>query len=154
MPDDGNQRNWISIGRLDINTSGLMLFTNDGGFANKCMHPSYKVDKEYLVRARGEFNQDIKSQMLKGIEIEGSLYKFTDIVEGEKKGTNQWFSVCLISGKNREVRKIFNHFDMDVSRLKRTRFGPIFLPSTLSKGKSKLLSQPEIVELSQYGAKK
>ena len=71
MPDDGNQRNWISIGRLDINTSGLMLFTNDGGFANKCMHPSYKVDKEYLVRARGEFNQDIKSQMLKGIEIEG-----------------------------------------------------------------------------------
>jgi 23S rRNA pseudouridine2605 synthase len=62
--------------------------------------------------------------------------------------------VCLISGKNREVRKIFNHFDMDVSRLKRTRFGPIFLPSTLSKGKSKLLSQPEIVELSQYGAKK
>lgn len=154
LPDDGNQRNWISIGRLDINTSGLMLFTNDGGFANKCMHPSYKVDKEYLVRARGEFNQDIKSQMLKGIEIEGSLYKFTDIVEGEKKGTNQWFSVCLISGKNREVRKIFNHFNMDVSRLKRTRFGPIFLPSTLSKGKSKLLSQPEIVELSQYGAKK
>jgi 23S rRNA pseudouridine2605 synthase len=154
LPDDGNQRNWISIGRLDINTSGLMLFTNDGGFANKCMHPSYKVDKEYLVRARGDFNQDIKSQMLKGIEIEGSLYKFTDIVEGEKKGTNQWFSVCLISGKNREVRKIFNHFDMDVSRLKRTRFGPIFLPSTLSKGKSKLLSQSEIVELSQYGAKK
>ena len=134
--------------------SGLMLFTNDGGFANKCMHPSYRVDKEYLVRARGEFNQEIKSQMLKGIKIEGSLYKFTDIVEGEKKGTNQWFSVCLISGKNREVRKIFNHFDMDVSRLKRTRFGPIFLPSTLSKGKSKLLSQPEIIELSEYGSKK
>lgn len=154
LPDDGNQRNWISIGRLDINTSGLMLFTNDGVFANKCMHPSYRVDKEYLVRARGEFNQEIKSQMLKGIKIEGSLYKFTDIVEGEKKGTNQWFSVCLISGKNREVRKIFNHFDMDVSRLKRTRFGPIFLPSTLSKGKSKLLSQPEIIELSEYGSKK
>jgi 23S rRNA pseudouridine2605 synthase len=154
LPDDGNQRNWISIGRLDINTSGLMLFTNDGGFANKCMHPSYKVDKEYLVRARGEFNQDIRSRMLKGIEIEGSLHKFTDIVEGEKKGTNQWFSVCLISGKNREVRKIFNHFDMDVSRLKRTRFGPIFLPSTLSKGKSKLLSRPEIEELSKYGFKK
>ena len=151
LPDDGNQRNWISIGRLDINTSGLMLFTNNGGFANKCMHPSYKVDKEYLVRARGDFNQDIKLQMLEGIKIEGSLYKFTDIVEGEKKGTNQWFSVCLISGKNREVRKIFNHFDMDVSRLKRTRFGPIFLPSTLSKGKAKLLSQSEIVELSQYG---
>ena len=130
LPKEGSQRNWISIGRLDINTSGLMLFTNNGNFANKCMHPSYQVDKEYLVRARGEFTQATKEKMLEGINIDGSRYKFTDIVEGEKTGSNQWFSVCLISGKNREVRKIFNYFDMEVSRLKRTRFGPIFLPST------------------------
>ena len=112
LPKEGSQRNWISIGRLDINTSGLMLFTNNGNFANKCMHPSYQVDKEYLVRARGEFTQATKEKMLEGINIDGSRYKFTDIVEGEKTGSNQWFSVCLISGKNREFRKIFNYFDM------------------------------------------
>ena len=154
LPKEGSQRNWISIGRLDINTSGLMLFTNNGNFANKCMHPSYQVDKEYLVRARGEFTQVVKEKMLKGINIDGSRYKFTDIVEGEKTGSNQWFSVCLISGKNREVRKIFNYFDMEVSRLKRTRFGPIFLPSTLGKGQTKLLTEKEISELSQYGRKR
>ena len=104
LPKEGSQRNWISIGRLDINTSGLMLFTNNGNFANKCMHPSYQVDKEYLVRARGEFTQATKEKMLEGINIDGGRYKFTDIVEGEKTGSNQWFSVCLISGKNREVR--------------------------------------------------
>ena len=154
LPKEGSQRNWISIGRLDINTSGLMLFTNNGNFANKCMHPSYHVDKEYLVRARGEFTQATKEKMLEGINIDGSKYKFTDIVEGEKIGSNQWFSVCLISGKNREVRKIFNYFDMEVSRLKRTRFGPIFLPSTLGKGQTKLLTEKEISELSQYGRKR
>ena len=154
LPKEGSQRNWISIGRLDINTSGLMLFTNNGNFANKCMHPSYQVDKEYLVRARGEFTQATKEKMLEGINIGGSKYKFTDIVEGEKTGSNQWFSVCLISGKNREVRKIFNYFDMEVSRLKRTRFGPIFLPSTLGKGQTKLLTEKEISELSQYGRKR
>jgi len=154
LPKEGSQRNWISIGRLDINTSGLMLFTNNGNFANKCMHPSYQVDKEYLVRARGEFTQATKEKMLEGINIDGSRYKFTDIVEGEKTGSNQWFSVCLISGKNREVRKIFNYFDMEVSRLKRTRFGPIFLPSTLGKGQTKFLTEKEISELSQYGRKR
>ena len=154
LPKEGSQRNWISIGRLDINTSGLMLFTNNGNFANKCMHPSYQVDKEYLVRARGEFTQATKEKMLEGINIDGSRYKFTDIVEGEKTGSNQWFSVCLISGKNREVRKIFNYFDMEVSRLKRTRFGPIFLPSTLGRGQTKLLTEKEISELSQYGRKR
>lgn len=154
LPKESSQRNWISIGRLDINTSGLMLFTNNGNFANKCMHPSYQIDKEYLVRARGEFTQATKAKMLEGINIDGSRYKFTDIVEGEKTGSNQWFSVCLISGKNREVRKIFNYFDMEVSRLKRTRFGPIFLPSTLGKGQTKLLTEKEISELSQYGRKR
>ena len=154
LPKEGSQRNWISIGRLDINTSGLMLFTNNGNFANKCMHPSYQVDKEYLVRARGDFTQATKEKMLEGINIDGRRYKFTDIVEGEKTGSNQWFSVCLISGKNREVRKIFNYFDMEVSRLKRTRFGPIFLPSTLGKGQTKLLTEKEISELSQYGRKR
>ena len=136
LPNSANQRNWISIGRLDINTSGLMLFTNDGGFANYCMHPSNTIDREYLVRARGNFSIEKKNEMLKGIIIDGEKHQFTDVVEGEKIGINQWFSVCLVSGKNREVRKIFQSLDLEVSRLKRTRFGPIFLPSTLKKGKT------------------
>ena len=143
-------REWISIGRLDINSSGLMLFTNNGGFANYCMHPSNGFDKEYLIRARGNFNQKVKDSMLNGINLDGEIYKFSDIVEGEKKGTNQWFSVCLISGKNREVRKIFNAFDFEVSRLKRTRFGPIFLPSNLRPGKFLELSNKEIQSIKDY----
>ena len=153
LPNAANQRNWISIGRLDINTSGLMLFTNDGTFANYCMHPSNTIDREYLVRARGEFNIEKRNLMLKGITIEDELHKFTDVVEGEKNGTNQWFSVCLVSGKNREVRKIFQSLDLEVSRLKRTRFGPIFLPSTLQKGKVKELEEHEIDALKNYGKK-
>ena len=143
-------RPWISIGRLDVNSSGLMLFTNNGGFANYCMHPSNGFDKEYLVRARGNFNQKVKDSMLNGINLDGKIYKFSDIVEGEKKGTNQWFSVCLISGKNREVRKLFNAFDLEVSRLKRTRFGPIFLPSGLRPGKFLELSNNEIQSIKDY----
>lgn len=151
LPNAYNQRNWISIGRLDINTSGLMLFTNDGSFANYCMHPSNTLDREYLVRARGDFTLEKKETMLKGILIDDEIHKFTDIVEGEKNGTNQWFSVCLVSGKNREVRKIFQALDLEVSRLKRTRFGPIFLPSTLQKGKTKELNENEIMLLKNYG---
>ncbi len=122
LPRSSNQREWISIGRLDINTSGLMLFTNDGVFANYCMHPSNTIDREYLVRARGEFNIEKRNLMLKGITIEDELHKFTDVVEGEKNGTNQWFSVCLVSGKNKEVRKIFEAVGLTVSRLKRVRY--------------------------------
>ena len=151
LPNSANQRNWISIGRLDINTSGLMLFTNDGGFANYCMHPSNTIDREYLVRARGNFSIEKKNEMLKGIIIDGEKHQFTDVVEGEKIGSNQWFSVCLVSGKNREVRKIFQSLDLEVSRLKRTRFGPIFLPSTLKKGKTIELTHKEISELKNYG---
>lgn len=151
LPNAYNQRNWISIGRLDINTSGLMLFTNDGSFANYCMHPSNTLDREYLVRARGDFTLEKKETMLKGILIDDEIHKFTDVVEGEKNGTNQWFSVCLVSGKNREVRKIFQALDLEVSRLKRTRFGPIFLPSTLQKGKTKELNENEIMLLKNYG---
>ena len=151
LPNAYNQRNWISIGRLDINTSGLMLFTNDGSFAKYCMDPSNTLDREYLVRARGDFTPEKKETMLKGILIDDEVHKFTDVVEGEKNGTNQWFSVCLVSGKNREVRKIFQALDLEVSRLKRTRFGPIFLPSTLQKGKTKELNENEIMLLKNYG---
>ena len=151
LPKSNLNTRWISIGRLDINSSGLMLFTNDGNFANFCMHPSSMIDREYLVRARGDFTKEKKQKMLTGIEIDGVKYKLTDIVEGEKQSSNQWFSVCLMSGKNKEVRKIFNSVGLEISRLKRTRFGPIFLPSKLAKGKYIELSNKEIDSIKNYG---
>ena len=151
LPESNKKMRWISVGRLDINSSGLMLFTNDGEFANFCMHPSSMIDREYLVRARGDFSNEIKKQMLDGIIIDGVKYQLSDIVEGEKNSSNQWYSVCLMSGKNKEVRKIFKAFNMEISRLKRTRFGPIFLPSNLRKGKYVELSNKEIDALKNYG---
>ena len=151
LPEGKSKIRWISIGRLDINSSGLMLFTNDGTFANYCMHPSSSIDREYLVRARGDFTKEKKEKMLSGIKIDNDIYKFTDIVEGEKQSSNQWFSVCLMSGKNREVRKIFNAVGLEISRLKRTRFGPIFLPSSLKKGSYIELSSKEIDSIKNYG---
>ena len=151
LPEGKSKTRWISIGRLDINSSGLMLFTNDGTFANYCMHPSSSIDREYLVRARGDFTKEKKEKMLSGIKIDQDIYRFTDIVEGEKQSSNQWFSVCLMSGKNREVRKIFNAVGLEISRLKRTRFGPIFLPSSLKKGGYIELSSKEIDSIKSYG---
>ena len=151
LPQSKPKIRWISVGRLDINSSGLMLFTNNGEFANYCMHPSSMIDREYLVRARGEFSIEKKKKMLEGIFIDGEKYQLTDIVEGEKNSSNQWFSVCLMSGKNKEVRKIFNAFDLEISRLKRTRFGPIFLPSSLKIGKTMELSNKEIDSIKRYG---
>ena len=151
LPSGKSKVRWISIGRLDINSSGLMLFTNDGNFANFCMHPSSMIDREYLVRARGNFTSEKRKRMLSGITIDGDIYKLSDIVEGEKISSNQWFSVCLMSGKNKEVRKLFNAVDLEVSRLKRTRFGPIFLPSSLKRGQCIELSNKEIDSLKNYG---
>ena len=151
LPKNEKTTRWISIGRLDINTTGLMLFTNDGDFANFCMHPSSQIDREYLVRARGIFSNEKKQKLLEGIKIDGELFSFSDIVEGQKNGSNQWFSVCLHSGKNREVRKLFESVEMEVSRLKRTRFGPIFLPSTLKIGKCLELDDNDISSIKEYG---
>ena len=151
LPEGKSKIRWISIGRLDINSSGLMLFTNDGTFANYCMHPSSSIDREYLVRARGDFTKEKKEKMLSGIKIDNDIYRFTDIVEGEKQSSNQWFSVCLMSGKNREVRKIFDVVGLKISRLKRTRFGPIFLPSSLKEGSHLELSSKEIDSIKNYG---
>ena len=151
LPKVFNEPDWIAVGRLDINTSGLMLFTNDGKLAHQLMHPSFEIDREYLVRARGNFNEQKRKNMLSGIEIEDDIYKFSDIVTGEKQSSNQWFSVCMLTGKNREVRKLFESQDLEVSRLKRVRIGPIFLPSTLKEGSCKNLTEAQIKELQNYG---
>ena len=151
LPKVQNEPDWIAVGRLDINTSGLMLFTNNGTFAHQLMHPSFEIDREYLVRARGHFNEQKKKNMLSGVKIENEVYKFSDIVTGEKQSSNQWFSVCMLTGKNREVRKLFESQDLEVSRLKRVRIGPIFLPSTLREGSCMNLTESQIQELQNYG---
>ena len=151
LPKTHNEPDWISVGRLDINTSGLMLFTNDGTLAHQLMHPSFEVDREYLVRARGNFDEQKKKNMLAGVTIEDEIYKFSDVVPGEKQSSNQWFSVCMLTGKNREVRKLFESQDLEVSRLKRVRIGPIFLPSTLREGACANLTESQIKELQEYG---
>jgi len=152
LPKTFNEPEWIAVGRLDINTSGLMLFTNDGTLAHQLMHPSYEIDREYLVRARGNFTTEIKNKMLKGVDIDGEVYKFSDVIPGEKQSSNQWFSVCLMTGKNREIRKLFESQGLEVSRLKRVRIGPIFLPATLSEGVSINLTDAQIESLQNYGA--
>jgi len=151
LPKTHNEPDWIAVGRLDINTSGLMLFTNDGTLAHQLMHPSFEVDREYLVRARGNFDEQKKKNMLAGVTIEDEVYKFSDVVPGEKQSSNQWFSVCMLTGKNREVRKLFESQDLEVSRLKRVRIGPIFLPSTLREGACANLTESQIKELQEYG---
>ena len=97
LPKVFNEPDWIAVGRLDINTSGLMLFTNDGKLAHQLMHPSFEIDREYLVRARGNFNEQKKKNMLTGVKIEDEIYQFSDIVPGEKQSSNQWFSVCMLT---------------------------------------------------------
>jgi len=151
LPKVSNEPDWIAVGRLDINTSGLMLFTNDGTLAHKLMHPSFEIDREYLVRARGNFDEQKRKNMLSGVKIENEIYQFSDIVPGEKQSSNQWFSVCMLTGKNREVRKLFESQDLEVSRLKRVRIGPIFLPSTLREGSCINLTESQIKELQNYG---
>ncbi len=151
LPKVQNEPDWIAVGRLDINTSGLMLFTNEGTLAHQLMHPSFEIDREYLVRARGYFNEQKKKNMLSGVKIEDQVYQFSDIVTGEKQSSNQWFSVCMLTGKNREVRKLFESQDLEVSRLKRVRIGPIFLPSTLKEGSCINLTESQIKELQNYG---
>ncbi len=150
LPKDDEVR-WISVGRLDINTSGIMLFTNDGDLAHRLMHPSSNIDREYLVRARGTFNDKKKASMLRGISINNKHHKLSDLIEGDSSGVNQWFTVCLMTGQNREVRKIFQYHDLQISRLKRVRFGTIFLPINLREGCFKELTTKDINSLLKYG---
>ena len=148
---------WISVGRLDVNTSGLLLFTNDGDFASRLTHPSSNVDREYLVRVFGR-NQDVAVNHLReGVSVGGTKYKFLDIQKGRASGQNRWYTCVLQSGKYREVRRAWESQGLQVNRLKRVRYGNILLPVDLSLGKyvetgGRLLS--ELFDLVDYSALK
>ena len=135
---------WISVGRLDINTSGLMLFTNDGKFANKLMHPSSNIEREYVARIRGKVEADHIRKLLEGVTLEDGKASFSDIQPGRKGKTNQWFAMVIMEGRTREVRRMWESLGFAVSRLKRVRIGGLFLPANIKQGNYKELSEKEI----------
>ena len=141
---------WIQIGRLDINTSGALLFTNNGELANKLMHPSSNVDREYLARVRGNVTDDTISNLLAGVELEDGPAKFSDIKESpnnEDSSQYHWFYCVIMEGRNREVRRLWESQNFQVARLKRVRYGNIFIPSHVRSGQWIELSGRELVDV-------
>lgn len=138
---------WISVGRLDINSSGLLLFTNYGDLANHLMHPSSEIEREYAVRVNGDVTSDIIKNLLKGVELEDGLLKFEQIIDAGGQGANHWYHVILKEGKNREIRRLWQSQDMRVSRLTRVRYGNLVLPRDLKVGNKVELSLDEIKSL-------
>jgi len=135
---------WISVGRLDINTSGLMLFTNNGELANKLMHPSSSIEREYVARIRGQVEPSHIRRLLEGVNLEDGKASFSDIQPGRKGKSNQWFAMVIMEGRTREVRRMWESQGFAVSRLKRVRIGGLFLPANLKQGNYKELAEKEI----------
>ena len=129
-----HQGKWQSVGRLDINTEGLLLFTNSGGLANQLMHPRFGVEREYAVRVMGTLGDAERAQLLEGVEVEGQRAAFKSIVNGGGEGLNTWYRVVITEGRNREVRKLFEAVGLTVSRLIRIRYGTVVLPLGLKRG--------------------
>lgn len=138
---------WISVGRLDFNTSGLLLFTNDGDLANRLMHPSSVIDREYLVRIQGEVDDAMKRRLIDGVLLDDGVARFTDIVDGAGESRNRWFYCVVMEGRNREVRRLWESQGVRVSRLKRVRYGNIFIPSHVRVGQWLELNSKEIADL-------
>ena len=143
------KQRWISVGRLDYSTSGLLLFTTDGELANKLMHPSFQIEREYAVRVLGNVTEDKLNAMKEGVLLEDGLARFTDIKKGqeEDESANQWYYVVIMEGRNREVRRLWESQGLTVSRLKRTRYGSFFIPSAVKSGRSIELKGKDIREL-------
>ena len=143
LPRIGGGR-WIAVGRLDFNSCGLLVFTNDGTLADRMMHPSAGIEREYAVRVVGELTPAMIEQLTQGIELEDGLAQFGRLVDGGGKGTNHWYRVTLAEGRNREIRRMLEAIGVTVSRLMRVRYGPLELPPRLKRGMAVELS-PESV---------
>jgi 23S rRNA pseudouridine2605 synthase len=138
---------WIAIGRLDINTSGLLLFTDNGDFAHAMMHPSSEIEREYACRIRGPVEEEHVAQLTKGVELEDGPARFQRCWFDGGSDNNQWYRVVLSEGRNREVRRMWTACGYQVSRLIRVRYGPVRLPPYLRAGKFIDLEQPMVAEL-------
>ncbi|UDG81927.1 23S rRNA pseudouridine(2605) synthase RluB [Candidatus Vallotia cooleyia] len=146
---------WLAVGRLDFNTEGLLLLTTSGDLANRFMHPRYQFEREYAVRVIGELADRIRQKLLSGIELEDGLAKFLRIQDGGGEGINRWYHVALSEGRNREVRRMFEAVGLTISRLIRTRHGPISLPRSLKRGRWEELEDSQVCTLmSVVGLKK
>jgi 23S rRNA pseudouridine2605 synthase len=138
---------WVAVGRLDLNSSGLLLLTDSGELANRLMHPRYGLEREYAVRIRGELRPDERKQLLDGIPLDGVPARFDSIETYRKsEGTNQWYRVVVREGRKREVRRLFEALGHPVSRLSRVRYGAIELPRDLPPGRWRELRNPVILQ--------
>ncbi|KTC78294.1 23S rRNA pseudouridine(2605) synthase RluB [Legionella brunensis] len=135
---------WVQVGRLDINTSGLLIFTNNGELANRLMHPKFGLEREYAVRVHGQVSQDAIKVMLKGVELEDGLAQFKRIEFRGGEGANSWYHVTLTEGRNREVRRLWQSQGVEVSRLIRIRYGNFTMPRFLARGNFMELSIKEV----------
>ena len=144
------QGKWIAIGRLDMNTSGLLIFTNSGELANRFMHPRYEVEREYAVRIFGELTEGQLLQLTQGIELEDGPAAFDSISPQGGEGANHWYQVVIKEGRIREVRRLFEAFQLPVSRLMRVRFGPVNLPPRVKRGQMLKLDQKQVVDMLEW----
>lgn len=138
---------WISVGRLDIQTTGLLLLTNNGALANRLMHPSTGIDREYAVRVNGTLEPEAEAALKAGVAVGGRTESFSDIRYYDGRGTNHWYHVVLMEGRNREVRELFATQGLKVTRLKRVRYGPVILPAWLPRGAWEEMRVEDVVEL-------
>jgi 23S rRNA pseudouridine2605 synthase len=138
---------WVAVGRLDLNSEGLLLFTTSGELANKLMHPRFEMEREYAVRVFGRLDPELERRLLEGVELEDGLAKVNSIVDGGGEGANHWYHVVLTEGRNREVRRLFEALGLQVSRLIRTRFGPVAMHPQLKLGMRAELAGEDLAKL-------
>ena len=138
---------WVAVGRLDLNSSGLLLLTDSGDLANRLMHPRYGLEREYVARIRGALRADEERKLLQGVPLDGEPARFESVrSDRESEGTNRWYRVVLKEGRNREVRRLFEAVGHPVSRLVRVRYGPLELPADLAPGKWREMPNPAILQ--------
>jgi 23S rRNA pseudouridine2605 synthase len=141
---------WIAVGRLDFNSCGLLLFTNDGALADRMMHPRSGIEREYAVRVIGELNEDTRRRLTEGVQLEDGPAHFIRLVDGGGEGSNHWYRVTLGEGRNREVRRMFEAVGLMVSRLMRVRYGPVNLPPRVKRGMTLELSPEDVKALLKH----